>query len=462
MIDFIKILDVPIDVNEIYNNKFLNLQFQGDKETGEILKQKAVYKGLTFEIFKDRYVNISGSLHKYHNNGEHNYNDFTLVNLLDVLIDIYNKFKINPLDALLSNIEFGVNVNTPFVPKNAIKHNIIIHQGQPASIKTFRQKGYLKEFEHSQFYIKIYDKGLHYNQNENIFRFELKVVKMEYLKKIGIKTLADLLNLNKLQLLGQKLNEIFNEILIIDEVDTKEFTQKEKLLYLTGTNPKFWETLKPNSKNYTDKKKYNADRQKYYYEFKVFNKLVLKYNLAQTKNVLSNLISEKWNELKTLETKKSYKLTAFLNYISEQKVLQIDRLFNYQNSDKKENIEKLKVLQNDTSNIELICKKNQHKCKVTKIDISMQKKTSEFLSISGIKFYKENRPEIYKELEKRLSSKWNDCTPEIKINEIAHSIRNEFFNLKHNTKKRILKLYETPSLFQNRYIDKDKLLIAGF
>jgi len=113
-----------------------------------------------------------------------------------------------------------------------------------------------------------------------------------------------------------------------------------------------------------------------------------------------------------------------------------------------------------------ICPLLEKQCLVTGLDISMQKITSKFMSISGIKFYKKNYPEIYKELKKRLSDKWKNESLEIRFKEIAHSIRNEYFNKlnnsRNNTKRSINKILSMPSLFDNRLlIDKRKLQIAG-
>jgi len=440
MIDFIKSLDVKIDIQELLNNPLLEFESKFNVNTGETneTRKTAKYQDITFEIANNKYVNIKGSLHKYSNKGKHNYNDFTFSSLIDVIIDLYQKFNINPHFVPINNIEFAVNVNTSFNPKTFIKKNIISHKGTPASIDTFKGNGYLKEFEHSQYYIKIYDKGLQFSQPDNIFRFEVKVVKMEYLQNIGIKTLADLLNIEKLQSLGKKLISVFNELLIIDKIDTAIFTAKEKEIYQNGINPMFWERLKPNSKDLDYIKlrsKYNRERDK-------FNSLIKKYNLNKSQKEVSELIKNKWNDLLIFDAKKRYKLTTFLNEYSNQR-------------------SEHKTVQNDTSNIVLNCTVVKRLCLVTGLDISMQKTTSKFMSISGIKFYKKNDPKIYKELEKRLSDKWKNKNLEIQFREIAHSIRNKNNNPRNNTKRSINKLLSMPSLFNNMiYISKEKLKIA--
>jgi len=356
-----------------------------------------------------------------------------------------------------NNIELAVNINTLFEPKTFIKQRIISHKGTQASVRKFNGKGYLKEFEHSQYYIKIYDKGFQFNRPKNIFRFEIKVIKMEYLKKIGINTLADLLNIDKLKRLGVLLNSVFNELLIIDKVVAAVLTAKELSIYQNGTNPMFWENLKPNSANYTNINKdaeYKKDRKKYYRELDKFTILVKKYNLNQTQKELSKLIENKWTELLKIDTEIRDKLTVFLSEMKQQKEGQIDRLFKI--------VENTKKGQNDTSNIVLDCPIIKKKCKVTNLDISMQKDDSIFINVIALKYYQKNKPKIYEELEKRLSNKWETKSIKKQNTEIAHSIRNEYNNKFHNNKRDIEKLMSKPSLFNNYdLIDKKRLRLAG-
>lgn len=65
------------------------------------------------------------------------------------------------------------------------------------------------------------------------------------------------------------------------------------------------------------------------------------------------------------------------------------------------------------------------KCKVTGIDISMQKVGSVLLSHVGLKYYKESNPDLFNRLKnKYLSKQWSDADEQTQIKEIAHNIRN--------------------------------------
>ena len=106
---------------------------------------------------------------------------------------------------------------------------------------------------------------------------------------------------------------------------------------------------------------------------------------------------------------------------------------------------------------------NDRICIVTGISISCQKPESKFLCISGIRQLKKTDPEGYEKLrDQRLNSKWLPYPLEIHFREIAHSIRNEFYNPKHNTRQSILKINEDPVLFDLwPLISENKRIIAG-
>ncbi len=285
---------------------------------------------------------------------------------------------------------------------------------------------------------------------------------MEFLKSVGIKNLSDLLDTEKLNSLGNLLVETFDNLLIYDNsINLDELTAKEQKIYQNGINPLFWENLKPDTNKYKLGRKdnqYKKDRKTYYRKLEQFKNLINKFNSNNIQNDLSIQIKNKWNELINTDSKKRDKLTAFLNEISVQKKGQINRVF--------DEVEKSKKGQINTSNIGLNCPLTEKQCLVTGLDISIQKTISKFMSISGIKFHKKNNPKIYTELEKRLSDKWKNNSLEIQIREIAHGIRNEYFNKsnnpRNNTKRSINKILSEPSLFDNmQLIDKRKLAVAG-
>jgi hypothetical protein len=104
------------------------------------------------------------------------------------------------------------------------------------------------------------------------------------------------------------------------------------------------------------------------------------------------------------------------------------------------------------------------RCPVTGLDISMQPKNSKFLSFSGVKWYYENKHDVYKNfLEPRLTGTWKDKPINRQFSEIAHAIRNSDSNPRNNTKRAVNRiLNEQNTLFSNiNLIDVKKLRKAG-
>ena len=98
------------------------------------------------------------------------------------------------------------------------------------------------------------------------------------------------------------------------------------------------------------------------------------------------------------------------------------------------------IPQNDTLCIRSIKGNKKDKlCPITGYSITMQKSTSQLLSHTGIKFYKQYHFKMYEELKKRfLSYKWLADSEEIQIREIAHNIRNRYYNNPINPNQTVL------------------------
>lgn len=366
MIDGYKILNLPVSIDELLNNELLLFPLKFNELDGVIIDEPrtAEYKGQYFTI-KNNNVKLKGSLHKYHNNGSHNYNDFNYLDLTNVIFDLSNKFNLNPGNTYLNNLEFGVNILIPVKPEEFFKY-VINYKGTPfQKFNIIGAKGI--ECIMSNFVIKMYDKGHQYNQPGKLLRFEIKVFKMQYLKdkKINIKTLADLLNIDELNNLKRILKDVFNDILIYDySINQKNLNAKERLILSQGNNPKYWEKLKPDSKNFENDnkdKEYKKQRKKYYRELNNFKKLISKYSTSTLQKDISNLSEQKCNQLLNIEGKKGDKLTDLFN-----------------------NIQHIKKGQINISNIVSFCPKVEDSkpriCLTCKTDISNKKKSAKFCS----------------------------------------------------------------------------------
>ena len=75
-------------------------------------------------------------------------------------------------------------------------------------------------------------------------------------------------------------------------------------------------------------------------------------------------------------------------------------------------------------------------CKVTGVNISMQKRNSILLSHTGLKYYYKTDKKIFEQLKRRYLSKvWINSDFEIQIKELAHNIRNTYSNKRIKNKR---------------------------
>ena len=128
MIDFIKIYVQNINADIIENNVLLDFLQLINTNTGEVGSYKsAYYRGMEFKIYeqtevtKFRRLTIEGSLHKYWNKGAHNFNDFGIVEVENVVKDLETKFNIDIKLCVLRQLEIGINISPPIATKQILK-----------------------------------------------------------------------------------------------------------------------------------------------------------------------------------------------------------------------------------------------------------------------------------------------------------------------------------------------------
>lgn len=235
------------------------------------------------------------SLHKLNNilnndlidEKHHNSNDFCYSELCRTIDFLSNK--IGDIDnARLTQLEFGLNVEVPIPAEELIKNNFIFHQQALHSHSmTFDGKGEYKQFDHSNYYIKVYDKAKQYKIDKHILRFEIKYKKNKGFNKFWIHNLLDLKNLECLKMLMDDLLMRFDELTIIDDFDANYPMPKTNLKQLnTYTSYNYWE------KSFKRK-----DRNKKALVLDDFQKLLEKNNLLTTKKLIREKLVDKFNEL---------------------------------------------------------------------------------------------------------------------------------------------------------------------
>jgi hypothetical protein len=116
-----------------------------------------------------------------------------------------------------------LNINTPFPAEHIIERNIMFHKYQLHNVDTsFKGKGRYKQFEYSNYYIKIYDKAKQYKLDANILRFEIKYKGSKSMNTLGVYNLSNLKDKEVLKALFKDLLKRFGHA-IFDRTVRSEF-----------------------------------------------------------------------------------------------------------------------------------------------------------------------------------------------------------------------------------------------
>ena len=235
--------------------------------------------------------NIRNSLHKFHNLAnyklDNNYTDFYIEDIFGALNMLSYELGENIDDYKVTNLEFGLNIRTSLPAEEILKNNFAMFNFDNYSqIETFKGKGFYKQYNRREYYVKYYDKAKQFNLPYNLLRAEIKIVDSKLLKKNGIYTVKDITNPNSLKLLFKFLLDRVEETNIIDNLDDKDIPLEDKHIIELGKSPSYWLELKQNKSNSS----YYERRDKY-------NSTLSKYNLLTIKEEVKSLLIQKFNEL---------------------------------------------------------------------------------------------------------------------------------------------------------------------
>lgn len=244
LIDFIKIHVIGADTKAFFRHSILDFYTKVNQKTGEMDGFcMAEFQGLKFKIYEststypEGRLTIEGSLHNYWNGGKHNWNDFSVKNLNDVIDDLQKKFDIKPEQCRLLQCEIGVNVDLGNNGVTKIVGHCIMHKKMSFKDYYTRKEGKYKLVAHQQYSIKIYDKGRQFRLKSEILRFEVSYKKMRPLNIIGVYNLSDLVKMSvddfKEIILSKWHNVLFYE----------ESVYKGDKYEFKYNNPFFWEGL---------------------------------------------------------------------------------------------------------------------------------------------------------------------------------------------------------------------------
>lgn len=179
------------------------------------------------------YVKQKGSLHKYHNyitgQGIQNYNDFTFKQLqftLDHIEEVYP----TGLAGKLETLEYGINILTEIDPKIIIEDHILLFKGKEGNKTTYSNGGISKQWDKTNYYLKIYDKGKHYQIQDNILRVEIKFTTHRGIINAGVESLHSLRQKDVLDGLNNTIMKAIDNLTVIDHTDP-QISNREKEIF---------------------------------------------------------------------------------------------------------------------------------------------------------------------------------------------------------------------------------------
>jgi hypothetical protein len=293
MIDNVKmsVIDRHRLENHVKNNNLMELEGKYNIDTGEAKSypQKGNDLNLDFNITLHSAI-ISGSLHKYKNllsgNRNQNHDDFYFCEIQEVILGLIEKYNIEK-GTSLTNLEFGFNLAVSKDPKIIIDNNLLMnnYKAHNKHLK-FSGTGDYKEFQLTDYRIKVYNKSKQYKLNTNILRVEIKIIKKRLLQQMGIYCLEDLLDREPIEQLFQLFMNKFEGLNIIDDYDPETIPEKDRNKLNEYTNPNFWIRIK------------SEKSPKVIYRLKKdFISLLNKYELLVTKNEIRENLNSKFLEL---------------------------------------------------------------------------------------------------------------------------------------------------------------------
>jgi hypothetical protein len=257
MIDYVKFQPLNFDPLKLLQHPELEFILDYNDRTSELntKKKKAIYRGLTFTIINERYVEISGSIHKYKNNGRHNFDKFYFSEIKQVLYELSVKFEIDLSQCRILNIEIGVNIKIDHFLTSDILKNLIFHRNKHFQDPPIKNGNY-RQVVHQRYFIKCYDKALQYSLGYQLMRFEIKAVKMIDFNKKGIVYLKDLLNKSNLQIAINLLLVEWDKTFLYDYTIQSENLSKHisNIKLNQWNNRNFWLDIEKQQKNYELKK----------------------------------------------------------------------------------------------------------------------------------------------------------------------------------------------------------------
>lgn len=290
MVDFIKMYYGNKDRFEPFildERNFVNIKTNLDYHSGVISYPFTTKLGSLDVGVSEKSGYAKNSLHKLYNflqtGKPHNYDDFEFSKLSGTIDFVIKKLVDSDLTKI-TQLEFGLNIEINKLPENVIKRNFFFHNFKGGISNDFRGTGQLKQFNHSNYLIKIYDKSKQYKLNTNLLRFEIKFVSYKEIQLLGVFNIVCLKNKIVLRKLFVYMIKRYDELVVVDDFDEHSISNIEDYYKLVRyTNHNYWnEEIKGAHPQFKAREKYK------------FKSLLEKYDLLKTKNHIRVLLFQKF------------------------------------------------------------------------------------------------------------------------------------------------------------------------
>ena len=152
MLDFIKVYSPNKENLENHIKSLYDMKCTADYFTREIGYPCRTYFENIEVRFTEKYANIRNSIHTFFNlinyNQSNNYTDFYLDDIKSAINTLSEKAGENIDDYKVTNLEFGLNIQTSLPAEKILKKNFLMYNFDGFNqIDTFKKKGYYKQYQ---------------------------------------------------------------------------------------------------------------------------------------------------------------------------------------------------------------------------------------------------------------------------------------------------------------------------
>jgi hypothetical protein len=264
LIDALQIYVVDIStVDRLWGNEllyFMKKEEKTNRSTGELyVKHTKEFEGIIFR--KEPHVSkndnegrerliITLKPHYWHNNNQHNANDFTITQCIKTIKRFIELFNLNDYSNFpINNLEFGLNFVLPGYGKELIGFNSYHYRNEFTRDENLQYSKKAKKFNpktgiaNKYLTMKFYAKGFQYPEycNPHTLRYEVQTKKSKKINRLGIFNIGDLLKSEiYFELKNDLLRSVSHTLIIDQNPNHNNLNKRDSNLLIKYSNSGFW------------------------------------------------------------------------------------------------------------------------------------------------------------------------------------------------------------------------------